>query len=375
MNFLVIGAGIFGLTVAERLAAAGNSVHIVEKRPGPGGNCAGEIDAESGIESHLYGSHIFHTNNGKVWEYLTKFTAFNNYRHKVLTRWNGGVWPMPINLETINRFYGKDLRPFEVDDFMGAEKARDAVENPANLEEKAISLIGGPLYEAFIRGYTKKQWGRDPRELPASIITRLPVRKNYNTDYFDAAWQGIPDKGYGEMFKNMLASPNISVEYNVDWRGLEFPADVKIVHTGMLDELFEGRFGPLAWRSLRFEWERKPVVDWQGAAVINEASEEMPYTRCHEFKHFHPEWRRVYENPMTIICREYPAAWQPGREAYYPVDDGQNRAVWQKYAEKAAEIKNFHFGGRLASYKYWDMDQAVAAGLELAEKLIKNGAN
>lgn len=374
VDFVIVGSGFFGATVAERLAGALKAnVLVLEKRPHPGGNSFSESEPETGIECHRHGSHIFHTNNEKVWRYLRRFTDFNAYRHRVLTEYRGQIWPMPIGLMTLNRFYGLNLKPWQVSDFMARESARENTAPSDNLEAKAIRLVGRPLYEAFIKGYTQKQWGRAPKDLPPEIISRLPVRKNYNDDYFNALWQGIPLHGYGKLFKKMLDHENITVRYNTEFKHIKntLPHDCTIIYTGMIDELFDYKYGFLEWRSLRFETEILPYQDFQGTSVINFSDVEVPYTRIHEFKHYHPERKAVWEQPRTVICREYPAAWRPGEEAYYPVDNEKNRALFNLYQRDAANLGNMMIGGRLGSYRYWDMDQAVAAALDLSERLAE----
>lgn len=279
---------------------------------------------------------------------------------------------MPINLFTINALYKRNFSPVEAESFLTEEIAKSHIDSPNNLEEKAISLIGRPLYEAFIKNYTHKQWGRDPRELPADIINRLPFRTNYNMDYFSDTWQGVPKDGYAKMFERMLDHPNISVKLNCDYKSIkdQIPSDAKVIYTGMPDELFDYKYGELEWRSLRFEWETVDVRDYQGTSVMNYADLDVPYTRIHEFKHYHPERTEPYNLNKTVICREYPATYKRGGEAYYPVNDERNNALYAKYAEEA-EKAGIILGGRLGAYKYWDMDKAVANALETFEKKIK----
>ena len=279
---LIVGAGLFGSVMAERIAnGLGLPVTVIEKRSHTGGNCWSEIDAETGIEIHKYGPHIFHTSNREVWDYISQFTQWNNYQHHVWSRHKGRMYSMPINLATINSFYGMSLTPAEAEKFIAAEAAREGITEPANLEEKAISMIGRPLYEAFIRGYTIKQWEKDPTELAPEIITRLPVRFNYNSRYFNDIWEGIPLHGYAAIFEKMLSNPLISVRLNTDWFDIRdsISPDTLVIYTGPIDRFFDYRFGRLEWRTLDFEKEYHDVPDYQGAAQINEADTDTPQTR------------------------------------------------------------------------------------------------
>ncbi len=374
MPYLIVGAGFWGAVMAERIATVlREPVTVIDRRSHIGGNCHSSLEGDTGIECHRYGSHIFHTSLPQVWEYLNRFTAFTSYRHKVLIRHGGRVYSMPINLFTINAFYGKSMGPMEAEAFLASEIARDHIENPANLEEKAVSLIGRPLYEAFIRNYTRKQWGRDPRELPAEIITRLPFRTCYNMDYFNDTWQGVPKDGYFTLFRNLLDQPGITLRLGTSYdevRG-ELPGDTRVIYTGMPDELFGYRHGELEWRSLRFEWETLPVRDYQGCSVMNYADLDQAWTRVHEFKHYHPERAEPFRLGRTVICREYPATWRHGDEAYYPVNDERNNTLYARYAEEAARVPGLILGGRLGAYRYWDMDKAVADALETFERKVR----
>lgn len=375
-HYCVVGSGLSGLVFAERITSClDEPVLLVEKRGKVGGNCSSTIDAETGIEIHDYGSHIFHTEEERVWNYIRKFGDFTSYHHRVLINSHGKVYFMPINLKTISEFTGRIFSPAEAEEWIRCCAAEMNGHTPANLEEKAISLIGRPLYETFIAGYTQKQWGRSPRELPADIITRLPVRTTYNTDYFNAHWQGIPAQGYQTMFEKMLSHPNIRTMLDTSFQDVrqELAPDCKIIYTGMIDEFFNYQLGHLEWRSLRFETERIPIRDYQGAAVLNYGDMDVPYTRIHEFKHYHPEWKESYQSPGTIICREYPHEWRQGMEAYYPVNDARNGTLLQKYQELAKSLPNIHFCGRLASYRYWDMDKAIAMALEGFDIMSKYG--
>lgn len=378
LKYLVVGAGFYGAVIAERIASVlGERVMVIDRRDHIGGNSWSETDPESGVEIHKYGSHIFHTSNQAVWDYINRFSSFNYYRHRVLTTYRGKVYTMPINLMTINSYYGINLRPSEVGAFLEREiRTLNLPANPANLEEKAMSLIGRPLYEAFIRGYTIKQWERDPRELPASIITRLPVRNLYNDAYFDDPYQGIPLGGYAAIFKRMLDHPLIDVRLGVDFFALRerVPAETTIIYTGPLDRFFDFKHGVLGWRTLRFEKEVKDTPDFQGTTVMNYAEADIPYTRIHEFKHFHPERRYVEKNPKTVIYREYSLLAGRDLPPFYPISSAEDRAMLELYQQERSKHPNVLFGGRLGSYKYFDMDMAIAAALKGFEYRIRPDA-
>ena len=364
----VIGAGISGCVIAERVSTLfGRRVVLFEKRSLVGGNSRAEIDPETGIEIHRYGSHIFHTTNEKVWNYIRKFTEFNYYRHRVMIRSGGHVFSMPIDLKTINDFYGTQYSPDEARLFLASEIRKAGIATPKNLEERAVSLVGRGLYKRLIRGYTAKQWGRDPKTLPESIINRLPVRYSYDDAYFGTAWQGIPAKGFGAMFDALLANPLIEVRTGVDYFAVRdaIPKNAIIFYTGMIDELFDFCYGQLEWRSLRFETETIPIRDYQGTSVMNYGDPTVPFTRIHEFKHYHPEWKKSYEESKTVICREYPVPWKSGRDAYYPVNSDLNQQRFSLYQTEVARNPSLIVCGRLGSYNYLDMDAAVANALKL----------
>ncbi|MCR5220346.1 MAG: UDP-galactopyranose mutase [bacterium] len=373
MQYLVVGAGIWGSVIAERIATVMKQpVTVIDRRDHIGGNCYSSLDEETGIECHRYGSHIFHTSLPEVWEYINQFGEFTSYQHKVFITHKDRVYTMPINLGTINAFYDKNFRPAEAAAFLKEEIARDFIAEPKNLEEKAISLIGRPLYEAFIKGYTHKQWEHDPRELPASIISRLPFRTTYNNNYFNDTWQGVPKDGYFSIFQRMLSNSLITVKLNCDYESIkeQIPSGCVVIYTGMPDQFFQYKYGELEWRSLRFEWETLPEKDYQGTTVMNYADLEMPYTRIHEFKHYHPERTVPFNLDETIICREYPATYHKGDEAYYPVNNERNNALYARYAEEAAKMPGLILGGRLGAYRYWDMDKAIADALHVFETRI-----
>ncbi len=369
-DYLIVGAGFFGSVMAERLANdSGAKVLVIDKRPHIGGNCYSDFDQDTGIEVHKYGTHIFHTSSGKVWDYITKFTEFNSYHHQVLTTYKNKVYQMPINLETINSFYNLNLKPYEAKEFIRNEIAKEGIKEPKNLEEKAISLIGRPLYEALIKGYTIKQWGMDPKELPISIITRLPVRYNYREDYFvDAKWQGLPCEGYTEVFKRLLSSPNIRVELNCDYfeNRHNFSIREKTIYTGPIDRYYDFKYGRLEWRSIFLEKEVVDVEDYQGTAVMNCADVETKIIRIHEPRHLHPE--RDITGQKTVIF--YETSNTNSDEPYYPVNTSGNQNLLLQYKELSKKEKDLIMGGRLGDYSYYDMDKTILAALRCYEDKI-----
>jgi len=372
LKYLIVGAGFFGSVLAERIANdLREKVLVIDKYPHPGGNCASGIDPETGIEFHKFGTHIFHTSCEKVWNYIGSYTAFNGYRHQVLSMVGGKVYQMPINLETINSFYGINLRPFEVDAFLRKEIEKEKILEPRNLEEKAVSLIGRPLYEAFIRGYTEKQWQKDCKLLPPSIIERLPVRKNYDENYFFDPWQGIPREGYNRIFEHLLDNERIEFMSEVDFFAIrgQVPSSCMIIYSGPIDRFFDYQFGRLEWRTLEFEREVLPVEDFQGTSVMNYPERSVPYIRIHEPRHLHPE--RRYPPDKTLIMREYPKT-DDGEHPYYPVNTTDNQEKLKKYLAEREKVPQVLFGGRLGDYKYYDMDQVIGAALNLYEEKVKN---
>lgn len=374
MRYFIIGAGIWGLTMARLIAEElGADVTIAEQRPHLGGNCHAYVDPATGIECHKYGSHIFHTSNRKVWEFITRFSQFTKYRHQVLATHQGRTYPLPISLFAINMLYGQNLTPGQAREFIAAEAAREHIDKPGNLEEKALSQIGRRLYEAFIRGYTAKQWGCDPCRLSSSIISRLPVRYSYDISYFSDVWQGIPESGFEQLFANMTEHPRIEVRLNCCWEQIrhEIPPNARVIYTGLPDALFDYKFQPLEWRSLRFEWETLPIVDYQGTAVMNYTDSDVPFTRIHEFKHYNPERREIFEAAKTVICREFPSTWRPGGDAYYPIPSIRNQKCYELYAREADKV-GIILGGRLGRYKYLDMDKAIADAMNVFSEITKD---
>lgn len=365
LDIAIVGAGFYGATLAERLAnGLGKRVLIMDRRPHIGGNAYTENDRETGIEVHRYGAHLFHTSNEMVWSYVKRFTAFTDYRHRVFTTYRDQVYAMPINLGTICQFFGRRLSPDEARALIAEQAAELGGRAPRNLEEKAISLIGRPLYEAFIRGYTAKQWRTDPRELPEHIITRLPVRYTFDSRYFSDAYEGLPADGYTAIFQRMLDHPLIDVRLGVDFFDIRplLRDDLPLVYTGPIDRYFDYAEGELGWRTIDFETEILPVGDFQGTAVMNYAEEAIPFTRILEFRHLNPE--RDYPRDKTVVTREYARFATRGDEPYYPIDTASDRATYLRYKARAAGEKNVHFGGRLGTYRYWDIHQAIGAALK-----------
>lgn len=370
-DLVVVGAGFFGATIAHLAARLpGVKVAVLDRRPHVGGNAYSEPDPATGIEVHRYGAHLFHTSNADVWSYLNGFTAFTPYRHRVFSTYRGQVYSMPINLGTICQFFGKALSPEAARRLIAEQTAECAGKVPANLEEKAISLIGRPLYEAFIKGYTQKQWETDPRLLPASVISRLPVRFTFDAAYFSDTFEGLPLEGYTRVFERMLASPRIRVFLGTDYfaaRGTIRP-EALTVYTGAIDRFFGYSEGALGWRTLDFDWDVLPCSDHQGTAVMNYADPETPYTRCIEFRHFHPE--RAYPADRTIIARERARFARAGDEPYYPINTPADKIIYRRYAAQAETLENIVFGGRLGTYKYLDMHQAIAAAMKTFEQRV-----
>lgn len=365
IDYLVVGAGFFGAVFAQQMREAGKSVLVIDRRRHIGGNCYTYTYEDTGITVHAYGTHIFHTSDERIWAYISRFTAFNRYQHRVLTTAGGRVFAMPINLGTINAFFGVNLRPDQAEEFLAERRSRIA--NPTNLEEKALSLIGPELYETFIKGYTMKQWGCDPRQLPASVITRLPIRTSFYDSYYDDTYQGIPTHGYTPIFERLL--DNIPVELGVDFlvdREQWMRKARRVVYTGPIDRYFEYRLGRLNWRSVRFEVERLGTGDYQGTSVMNYADPEVPHTRIHEPKHLHLE--RPWNKSDTVIIREYPKV--DNDEPYYPVNFESDKQLYARYAAMADAEKRVLFGGRLARYKYFDMHQVIASALAAAEREV-----
>jgi UDP-galactopyranose mutase len=374
-DLVVVGSGFFGLTVAERAAAElDKKVLVLDRRSHIGGNAYSEAEPETGIEIHRYGAHLFHTSNERVWKYVNRFTDFTGYQHRVFARVGEQVYAFPMNLALINQFFGRSHTPDEARALI-AEQAREVETSEAsNLEEKAISLIGRPLYEAFVKGYTAKQWQTDPTKLGASIISRLPVRYTFDNRYFNDTYEGLPVDGYTAWLEKMADHPNITVQLDVDYFDVrdQLPAGVPTVYTGPLDRYFDFAEGELSWRTLDFETEvRRDTGDFQGTPVMNYNDQDVPFTRIHEFRHFHPE--RDYPKDKTVIVREYSRFAESGDEPYYPVGTPEDRAKLERYRElarKETADRNILFGGRLGTYKYLDMHMAIGSALTMFDNRI-----
>jgi UDP-galactopyranose mutase len=365
LRYMVVGAGLFGATVAERLAAgSGERVVVVDTRPHPGGICFSERCKDTGVEIHRHGIHVFHTSDEEVWHYINRFTDFNHHHYKVITLHNSRAYPFPISLVTLQLFFGQGLPDLDsARRFLATQTAGFSENARQNFEEVALARMGKPLYEAFIKGYTRKQWGRDPKFLSAHLADRIPVRLSYNTDFFTDPWQGLPLHGYGELFANLLKHPNIELLLGVDFLEIRrlVPETCSVIYTGPIDTLFDYRYGKLGWRSLDLNFETHNLDDFQGVASVNYPDEDVPITRIHDFRHLHPE--RQAEHRGTVICREFPKAWQEGSERYYPEPTPEGLHLFGRYA---AELPpNYSVGGRIGSYRYLNMDQAIRQALDL----------
>ncbi|MBH0082826.1 UDP-galactopyranose mutase [Salinibacterium sp. SWN167] len=376
-DLLVVGSGFFGLTIAERAAnELGLKVLVIDRRSHIGGNAYSEVEPETGIEVHRYGAHLFHTSNKHVWDYVTKFTQFTDYQHRVYTNHGGEVFPLPINLGTINQFFRAAFGPDAARALVAEQASELGDAEPQNLEEKAISLIGRPLYEAFIRDYTAKQWQTAPTELPAEVISRLPVRYSYDNHYFSDTYEGLPVDGYTAWIERMADHPNIEVRLDTDFFDETQPINKKsmvgqvpIVYTGPIDRYFDFAEGELSWRTLDFEQEVLEVGDFQGTPVMNYADADVPFTRIHEFRHFHPE--RNYQSEKTVIMREFSRFAERDDEPYYPVNTAEDRDRLLGYRKHADAEAGVFFGGRLGTYQYLDMHMAIASALSMFENKLK----
>ena len=375
MNYdlVVVGSGLFGLTIAEQAASRwGLRVAIVERRSHLGGNAYSEIDPETGIEVHKYGAHLFHTSNERVWEYVNRFTSFTSYVHRVWTTVDGVVYPMPVNLGTINQFFSAAYGPDEARALIAQQAAEVDGQEITDFESKGVSLVGRPLFEAFFKNYTAKQWQTDPKDLPASIISRLPVRYNYDSRYFNDKYEGLPVDGYTAWMERMVASDLIDVYLDTDFFDPENPLNkaavvgkVPVVYTGPVDRYFDYSAGDLSWRTVDFEKEIVDTGDYQGCSVMNYGDIDVPFTRIIEFRHFHPE--RDYQDKKTVIFREFSRFADHGDEPYYPVNTAQDRERLEQYRELMKNEDRVFFGGRLGTYKYLDMHMAIASALTMLD--------
>lgn len=364
-DYLVVGAGLFGSIFAYEASLREYKVLVIDKRNHVGGNIYTE--KQNDIHVHLYGAHIFHTSNKKVWDYMNQFAPFNHFINSPLAYYQGRMYNLPFNMNTFNQLWGV-ITPEEAKKKIKEQQHERYVDHPKNLEEQAINLVGPEIYEKLIKGYTEKQWGRDAKSLPSFIIRRIPVRFTYNNNYFDDLYQGIPIGGYTPIIKKMLA--NVEVMLNTDYFDDREQWDrtaKRILYTGPIDQFYDYQFGVLTYRSLRFEHDLLKVNDFQGNAVVNYTERSIPYTRIIEHKHF-----EFGQQPETIITKEYPELWSPGKEPYYPINDETNTLINHQYQEKAKREQSYLFGGRLAEYRYYDMHVIVERALDLVNREFKN---
>ncbi|MBQ6214591.1 MAG: UDP-galactopyranose mutase [Oscillospiraceae bacterium] len=370
-DFLIVGAGLYGAVFAREAAKRGKTSLVIDRRPHIAGNVYTE--KTEGINVHKYGAHIFHTNNKEVWDYLQQFASFNRFTNSPVANYKGELYSLPFNMYTFNKMWGV-ITPEEAMEKIAEQRAEIKGE-AQNLEDQAISLVGRDIYEKLVKGYTEKQWGRDCRELPAFIIKRLPVRFTFDNNYYNALYQGIPEGGYTKMVAAILDDPHITVRTGTDFlehRELAEQAE-RVVYTGPVDAYFGYSMGYLQYRSVRFENEILDIPNFQGNAAVNYTDRETPWTRIIEHKWF--EFGRDEngnELPKTVISKEYSSEWRPGDEPYYPVNDGKNSALYEKYRALAEKESKVIFGGRLGEYRYYDMDQVVEAALEKAKEVLVN---
>ena len=362
-DYLIVGSGLYGAVCAREAVKAGKSVLVIDKRP----NIAGNVYTQEmeGIHVHIYGAHIFHTNNKTVWDYVNQFAEFNRFTNSPVANYRGEIYSLPFNMYTFNKMWGV-VTPEEAAAKIEEQKRQAGITEPKNLEEQAISLVGTDIYEKLIKGYTEKQWGRDCKDLPAFIIKRLPVRLTYDNNYFNALYQGIPVGGYTKMVENMLEG--IEVRLGVDYFDHKAELDAMadhVIYTGPIDAYFGYRLGYLQYRSVRFETEVLDKPNFQGNAAVNYTDRETPYTRIIEHK-----WFEFGTQPKTVISREYSSEWKPGDEPYYPVNDDRNGALYQEYKKLADAEEKVIFGGRLGEYKYYDMDAVIASALDKCKELF-----
>ncbi|MGV0389106.1 UDP-galactopyranose mutase [Corynebacterium sanguinis] len=374
-DLIVVGSGFFGLTVAEQAASElGKRVLVVEKRGHIGGNAYSEKDPDTGIEVHRYGAHLFHTSNRRVWDYVNRFTDFTDYQHRVFAMHDGTAYQFPMGLGLINQFFGRYYSPDEARALIEAQREGKDPAAATNLEERGIALIGKPLYDAFVKHYTAKQWQTDPTDLPPEIISRLPVRYTFNNRYFNDTWEGLPVEGYAAWLEKMAEHELIDVELNTDWFDVrDRYQGIPVVYTGPLDRYFDYAEGRLGWRTLDFEREVLDTGDFQGTPVMNYNDADVPYTRIHEFRHFHPE-RTEYPDDKTVIVKEYSRFAGEDDEVYYPINTPEDREKLTAYRRLAAAESRDNgvlFGGRLGTYQYLDMHMAIAAALTLFDNQLR----
>lgn len=366
-DYLIVGAGLFGSVFAREATDAGKKVLVIDRRDHIGGNVY--TKKIEGINVHQYGAHIFHTNNKEVWNYVNRFAEFNRFTNAPVANYNGELYSLPFNMYTFNKMWGV-VTPQEAAAKIDEQKREAGISEPRNLEEQAISLVGTDIYEKLVKGYTEKQWGRDCKDLPAFIIKRLPVRLTFDNNYFNALYQGIPMGGYTKMVENMLAG--IETQTGIDYLKQKAELDAlaeRVIYTGAIDAYFAYSLGNLEYRSVRFENELLDIPNFQGNAAVNYTDRNTPWTRIIEHKWF--EFGKDEDGndlAKTVISREYSSEWKPGDEPYYPVNDEKNSALYKAYAEMAAKEENVVFGGRLAEYKYYDMDAVIASALAASKK-------
>ncbi len=363
-DYLIVGSGLYGAVMAHELRAAGKTVLVLERRGHVGGNVY--CEEREGINIHRYGAHIFHTSYQDVWDYVNQFVTFNNYVNSPIANYRGELYNLPFNMNTFTKLWGV-VTPAEAQAKIDEQRA-EAPQEPQNLAEQAISLVGRDIFEKLIKGYTEKQWGRKCEELPAFIIKRLPVRLTFDNNYFNDRYQGIPEGGYNKLIEALLEGVEVrtGVDFNTpEGRALRQEA-ARIIYTGPIDEYFHYQLGELGYRGLRFETDRYEEANHQGVAVMNYTAAEVPYTRTIEHKHF-----EFGQQPVTYVTREYPAEWHRGEEAYYPVNDTANQRLYQNYCALAAREDDVIFGGRLAEYRYYDMDDVIRSAFDALNKELK----
>lgn len=363
-DFLIVGSGLYGAVLAYEAKNRGKNVLVIEKRNHIGGNIY--CENVNGINVHKYGAHIFHTNNKNVWDYIGQFAQFNRYTNSPIANYNGEVYNLPFNMNTFHQMWGV-ITPQEAMDIIEKQKADYKTENPSNLEQQAINLVGVDIYEKLVKGYTEKQWGRKCDELPPFIIKRLPVRFTYDNNYFNDMYQGIPIGGYTKIIEKLLEGIEVRLETDFlsDRENYEAMAE-KVIYTGAIDAYYDYCYGKLEYRTVYFETQEMPVENYQGNAVVNYTDSETPYTRIIEHKHF-----EYGIEPTTVISKEYPKEWQEGDEPYYPVNNEKNQELYSKYAALAAKNDKVLFGGRLGEYKYYDMDKVIESALNTVSVIFK----
>lgn len=351
-DFLIVGSGLFGCICARELTDLGYKCLVIESRNHIGGNCY--TDLKDNIHIHSYGPHIFHTDSKEVWSYINRFTSFSDFKLNVVANYKGDIFSLPFNMWTFSKIYGL-THPLDVEEFI----KRNKIDNPQNFVEYSINKVGLHVYEKLIKGYSKKQWGRDPIDIPVETIKRLPVRLTYDNNYFNDKYQGIPSKGYTEIFNNMLCG--IEYKLNTDYFTANLPEHNKVIYTGPIDKFFDFKFGKLEYKSLRFEHTKLEKENFQGCAIMNYTDEETPWTRIVEHKHFTKD-----ESPVTWITKEYPT--NVSDEKFYPLNDKKNNDIYSKYKEESEKYPNIFFGGRLAEYKYYDMDDTILSALKFIKE-------